>query len=582
MEMNRTSRDDLAREVELQARELRLLNEMRRALVGAYDLPTIYQAVVANIYSNYNSAVVGIYQLVDDKLILQGQAGATQFAPVIGLGEGRIGRVALTGKGVLLTDLAPENKIGYKTTSAIYTPLLGPGYEVLGTLVIESDENYDLNERDYKICEALAEHVTLAVAQALAYEREKLRLSQLSLLNHVGRDLASSLEINEIIERVTGPIRHNLNFYNVNIGLVEGNFLVFKNFDGTKLRYNLQQDKGLGVHAARTGELVICHDVSQEPRFLPNAAMPNTRAEVVIPLKSSSEIIGVLNVESDGTTTFDDDTIILLKTLADQTGIALTNARHFADLKRQSEILNDSNRQLAEANRLKSEFLANVSHELRTPLNSIIGYVDMVQSGFYGDVPADMDDPLERVLRNGKRLLGLINDMLDMTSLEAGRVQLIMEEVLTYEVIGSLANINRPDVEEKGLEFFTEVLSGTPRIIRTDLNRLRQIVNILLSNAVKFTHEGCITLKAAPALLNEKPAFSILVSDTGIGIPPEEIENIFEQFRQVDGSSTRQYAGTGLGLALARRLVYQMNGQMSVSSELNKGSTFTVTFPIRD
>jgi signal transduction histidine kinase len=566
--MNRTNRADLAREVELQARELRLLNEMRRALVGAYDLPTIYQAVVTNIYSNYNSAVVGIYQLVDDKLILQGQAGATQYPAAIGLGEGRIGRVALTGKGALLTDLEPENKTGYPVSSAIYTPLLGPGYEVLGILLIESDKNYQLNERDYKICEALAENVTLAVAQALAYEREKRRLTQLSLLNHVGRDLASSLDINEIVERVTGPVRDSLNFYRVTIGLVEGNYLIFKGRDGVKNRYSLQQERGLGVHAARTGELVICHDVSHEPRFLPRPDAPDTRAEVIIPLKSSgSDIIGVLDVESDGTTTFDDDTIILLKTLADQTGIALTNARQFADLKRQSEILNESNRQLAEANRLKSEFLANVSHELRTPLNSIIGYVDMVQSGFYGDVPTDMDDPLERVLRNGKRLLGLINDMLDMTSLEAGRVQLIMEEVLTYEVIGSLASMNRPDVEEKGLQFFTEVLSGTPRIIRTDLNRLRQIVNILLSNAIKFTHEGCVTLKVAPALLNEKQAFSILVSDTGIGIPPEEIENIFEQFRQVDGSSTRQYAGTGLGLALARRLVYQMNGQMTVSSE---------------
>lgn len=580
------SRNELLEEIELQARELRLLHEMRRALVGAYDLLTIYRTAVEKISAIYDFSLVAIYQLIDDELCLQSQAGNGSVPAKIQLGKDIGGRVALTGKGVFLPSFQQEDcfqSADTPMTSLICVPLIGPGFDILGILTIECDDRYRLTERDFKTCEALAEHVTLAAAQALAYARESRRLAQVALLNHVGRELATALDEEQIVDRVTGPVRQALNLYSVNIGLIQGDILVFRlsqTSEQQEYRYPLATTNSLACHSARTGELIICHDVSQEPRYLFVPAIPDTKAEVVIPLRSAGQIIGILDVESDGSTLFDDDMIILLKTLADQTSVALTNARRFTDLKRHSQALNESNRQLAEANRLKSEFLSNVSHELRTPLNAIIGYVDMIQSGFYGDVPDDMNDPLDRVFRNGRRLLSLINDVLDMASLEAGKVQLSQEDALVYEILNSLYDINRPLAEEKGLQFYTEMLAGTPRIVHVDITRLRQVANILLSNAVKFTHAGCVTLKAAPAVLNDKPAYSLLVVDTGIGIPDTQFENIFQEFRQLDGSSTRQYAGTGLGLALARRLVQQMRGQITVSSEAGHGSTFVITLPI--
>ncbi len=587
-----SSRGELLAEVERQARELRLLHEMRTALVGVNDLAAIFTTAVENISSIFGFELVCVYRLTDQELKIQAQIGYEQYYEMIPLGVGICGKVALNGRGVLAPNVKKNPdylEAMPRVTGQICVPLLGPGREVLGTLIIESDESRKLDERDYKLCQALAEHVVLAVAQALAHEREKRRLSQLALLNHVGRDLAASLDVQNIIDRVTGPVRESLNLYSVNIGLIQGDELVCKVLpagEGEARDYRWPLDTpSLMCHSARYGELIVCHDVSLEPRYMPLPEIPDTKAEILLPLRSAGQVIGVLDVVSDGSRIFEDDDIILFKTLADQTSVALANARRFADLQSQQEELNETNRALAEANRLKSEFLANVSHELRTPLNSIIGYVDMVQSGFYGDLPEDMSDPIERVYRNGRRLMALINDVLDLANIEAGRLQLNLEDVLTNELLISLDPVGRGPAEEKGLEFFVELLPGAPRVITTDIQRLRQVISSLLSNAVKFTPKGEVRLQIAPPdpTLPKPihPSFRIMVLDTGIGIPKDEFEHIFEEFRQIDGSSTRQFGGTGLGLALARRLARELGGKLDVSSEVGVGSTFTLNLPIK-
>ncbi len=587
------SRSQLIAEVERQARELRLLHEMRTALVGVNDLAEIYLTAVESIAAIFNFEFVSVYSLVDAELHLQAQFGYKQFSEVVPLHQGIMGRAANSARGILITNVKqqPENMFASpEVTSAICVPLVGPGKEVLGTLSIESGPGRTLDERDYKLAQALAEHVTLAVAQALAHEREKRRFSQLALLNHVGRDLAAALEVDQIIERMTGPVRQSLNLYSVNIGLVEGDDLAFilgpsQATTGTRYRWPLATTNSLACHSARTGEMIVVPDVTVEPRFMPLPEIPNTKAEVIIPLRSSGQIIGVLEVVSDGSKVFEDDDIILLKTLADQTSVALTNARRFADLQRQSKELEAINQALAEANRLKSEFLSNVSHELRTPLNSVVGYVDMIQSGFYGDIPAEMNDPLERISRNGRRLMGLINDVLDLANLETGRLRLLLEETSTSDLLSVLSLTGQTAAEDKGLQFSARIDPGAPRFIRTDVKRLQQIIDILMSNAVKFTSKGEISLSIGAGTIGDlaqelgPEAFAISVTDTGIGIAEEEYEHIFEEFRQVDGSSTRQFGGAGLGLALARRLVRRLGGTIAISSKLEKGSTFTVTLP---
>jgi signal transduction histidine kinase len=327
--------------------------------------------------------------------------------------------------------------------------------------------------------------------------------------------------------------------------------------------------------------MVLVHDVTKDNRYQTLPFAPNTISQIVLPLRDANAVLGVLDIHSDKPNAFDDDEVLLLKTLADQTSIAIANAMRFQDIKRQKEELAVANKALSEANRLKNEFLANVSHELRTPLNSIMGYIDMVQSGFYGDVPDNFQDPLERVLRNSHRLLGLINDVLDLAKLEAGRDSLQIEQFWLEEIVRHNFEILREQAEAKGLKYECVVAPNTPKMVFNDQKRLGQVLNNLLSNAIKFTHHGDVTIEISPANTQKgAPGYQIKVSDTGIGISSEDYDSIFESFRQVDGSTTRTFGGAGMGLTICLKLVRMMQGTIRVESQVAQGSVFTVVLPV--
>lgn len=244
-----------------------------------------------------------------------------------------------------------------------------------------------------------------------------------------------------------------------------------------------------------------------------------------------------------------------------------------------------------ESNRLKSEFLASISHELRTPLNAVIGYSELLLNGTYGELPEIQANRLERVYNGGQSLLVLINDILDLSKLEAGRMALDRMPLDLRVILADAAANIEPKAADKGLVFHQRISDTLPKVAG-DLQRIRQILSNLLSNAVKFTHKGAITLEATPLNLDESdrslPAIidavggqwaHVRVIDTGIGISEADQRIIFQVFRQADGSSVREYEGTGLGLAITRHLVEMHNGYIWVESEVGKGSTFHVLLP---
>jgi len=236
-----------------------------------------------------------------------------------------------------------------------------------------------------------------------------------------------------------------------------------------------------------------------------------------------------------------------------------------------------ANKVAREANRLKSEFLSTMSHELRTPLNSIVGFTDILLTEKPGTINATQRTFLERVAGNNRRLLKLINDILDLSRIEAGRMEIIP---ITYSPRDMLERVSAQSsalFTNKKLKFDVVIADNLPSTVYGDRDRLEQVVVNLLSNAAKFTNEGAVVLSAARAKNN---TWTIEVKDTGIGIAPHALEMIFEPFRQVDGSTSRQHGGSGLGLAIVRELCQMMNGQMQVQSELGKGSTFTVILPV--
>ena len=246
------------------------------------------------------------------------------------------------------------------------------------------------------------------------------------------------------------------------------------------------------------------------------------------------------------------------------------------DMKEAKKELEAVNVKLKELDRLKSIFLASMSHELRTPLNSIIGFTGIILMGMTGDISEEQRKQLTLVKNNAHHLLSLINDVLDISKIEAGKVELSIEEFSLNEVMNTIAASFSPQVRDKGIELLTDMASGIHLV--SDKRRVHQILMNLISNAVKFTDQGSIRISAR---VSKEDQVEIRVSDTGVGIKPEAMQVLFQPFQQVDMSLTKKYEGTGLGLYLCKKLSGLLGGTISVQSRFGKGSEFTVLLPVK-
>jgi signal transduction histidine kinase len=238
--------------------------------------------------------------------------------------------------------------------------------------------------------------------------------------------------------------------------------------------------------------------------------------------------------------------------------------------------LRQLNARLEQASRAKSEFLANMSHELRTPMNAILGFTEMLRDGLYGEVPAELREPLEDIHINGRHLLGLINDVLDLSKIEAGRMDLALAEYSVQDVVDSVRVSLRSLAAERGLDFVVRVPADLPAAYG-DAKRLTQCLMNLAGNALKFTREGRVEI----AVERQGDALTYRVTDTGIGIAKDELDKVFDEFRQVDATITREFGGTGLGLSISKRFIEMHGGRIGVESEVGVGSTFWFTIPLR-
>jgi signal transduction histidine kinase len=248
------------------------------------------------------------------------------------------------------------------------------------------------------------------------------------------------------------------------------------------------------------------------------------------------------------------------------------------DLREQADELRIATAKAKEAARVKGEFLANMSHELRTPLNAIIGFSDMLLAGMVGPLTDKQRHKMDRLKENGQRLLILINDLLDLTRMEAGRLEVAQKPFAPRALADRTTAQMEGLAEESNLKFETQISPDLPATLVGDEKRVEQVIINLLANAFKFTKEGSVTLEMKPDFAEQ--TWTIAVADTGIGIPPHAVNIIFEEFRQLDGSYSRAYKGSGLGLTITRNLVRMMGGKISVKSTLGSGSTFTVVLPL--
>jgi signal transduction histidine kinase len=262
--------------------------------------------------------------------------------------------------------------------------------------------------------------------------------------------------------------------------------------------------------------------------------------------------------------------------LADRMNQMSRELKRLYDHERQTTTeLQALNERLERATRAKSEFLANMSHELRTPMNAILGFVEMILDDVYGDIPADLKEPLADIQTNGKHLLRLINDVLDLSKIEAGRMELSLAEYSVQDLVDTVRASLQSLAAEKGLSFVTDVQEDLP-LATGDGKRITQCLLNLAGNALKFTRQGSVEI----GVTLEGQTLLYRVKDSGIGIPKEQLENVFAQFRQVDATITREFGGTGLGLSITKKFVEMHGGRIWVESELGKGSTFYFSIPV--
>jgi signal transduction histidine kinase/putative methionine-R-sulfoxide reductase with GAF domain len=337
------------------------------------------------------------------------------------------------------------------------------------------------------------------------------------------------------------------------------------------------RDQHLGIGEPTIDRAVACREPIQIEDLVTSPSTPardivaraGYRALLVVPLLGRDHVLGTLVVRRKEPGGFLQNTIELLKTFAAQSVLAIQNAHLFAEIDEKS-------RQLEIASQHKSQFLANMSHELRTPLNAILGYTELILDNIYGETPGKMRDVLERLQANGKHLLGLINDVLDLSKIEAGQLTLDLGDYSLQDVVHTVVVAVESLANGKKLSLTTVVDLNLP-VGHGDERRLAQVLLNLVGNAIKFTDKGEVAINATA----ENGSFTVAVRDTGPGISPSDQGKIFEEFQQADNAATKRKGGTGLGLSIAKRIIKMHGGRLWVESDVGKGSTFAFTIPVK-
>ncbi|MEJ2556664.1 MAG: GAF domain-containing protein [Anaerolineae bacterium] len=465
-----------------------------------------------------------------------------------------------------------------KARSALASPITLRG-EVIGNLdVFDPDQPHDWTEDDLALVEAVTSQVALAVENARLFEQTQVALAETEALYRASRHITTAADlpdlyqllVNEMASRL-GADRCRLVMFDRKTGNGE---VVAKNRSTADEGTTLAPMVGDPVYVILrdSKQPLAIEDVSVHPAisYIRDVLIQqNIKSMLLVPIVVRGELIGIVWLDAVGQErVFTEAELDFSQTLASQAAIAIANMRAFEEQKETAE-------RLREVDKLKTQFLANMSHELRTPLNSIIGFSRVILKGIDGPLTELQKTDLAAIYNSGQHLLGLINDILDLSKIEAGKMELNFEEVDLKPIIKGVMSSAVGLVKDKPIELEQHVSEDLP-IIWADSTRLRQILLNLISNAAKFTEEGKITLSTD----YDDEWVTISVADTGIGIPQEKMGNIFEEFTQVDGSTTRRVGGTGLGLPISYRFVELHGGDITVESQEGMGSVFTVTLPI--
>ncbi len=580
----------LLKETEQRAAELATINSVQASLASKLDLQAIYELIGEKVREVFNVQVVDIVNYdPDTNLISMPYSYENGDRSVITPREPYGFRLdVINSRAPILVNqdfaaLAAQHNnpllTGNWPKAALFVPLL-VNDRVKGIISIQDlDRENIFKANDVHLLQTLANAMGIALENAHLFdETQRLlketeqRAAELATINTVSRELAGELGLQPLIHLVGEQMRTVFRADIAYVALLDEhtNLINFPYTFGEELT-PMDIGEGLTGKIIQTGEPLLLNEaVDRQTQELGTAVIgKQARSYLGVPIFVSGNPVGVISVQStelEGVFTLDDEN--LLNTLAANVGTALHNARLF-DQAREARVAAE------QANQAKSAFLANMSHELRTPLNAIIGFTRIVRRKAEGLIPEKQTENLDKVLTSAEHLLNLINTVLDIAKIEAGRMDVLAANFRIAPLVDLCANTTQPLIRPSVV--LEKQLDESIATIYSDQDKIRQIVLNLLSNAAKFTHTGKILLSAS----RNGDNLCLAVSDTGIGISTEALPRIFKEFQQADNTTTRQYGGTGLGLSISRNLAHLLGGDLTVESEFGKGSTFTLVIPMQ-
>ncbi len=576
----------LYQETEKWARRLEGLNEVGHLLASTLDLDRLLNLTVQKAV-DLLQAEAGSLLLVDEEsgdLVFQVAVGVPDLTGTrLPAGAGIAGQVVRENRPVRVEDVRQDRhwypevdrRSHFVTRSLLCAPLTARG-TVIGVLeVLNRRDGRPFDDEDERLLTAFAAQAAVAIQNARLFamtdQALAARVEELSMMQRIDRELNATLDYPQTMERA---LEWAIQRTGADIGLIA----VLAEEDGRQgLRLLVHHgypeelvetyrktlwplDRGIVGRVARSGRPELVHDVRNDPDYV--AVTEGMVAQITVPIWREERIIGIIVLESARPGQFDQDAMDFVVRLADHAAIAIENARLFAAVEA--------------ANQAKTEFISFVSHELKQPMTAIKGYTDLLVKGLAGDLTEMQRSFLEVVRSNVNRMDTMVQELLDISRIEAGRLRLEIGQVALREAVEEAVRVIRQEIEAKRQTLEVEIAEPLPPV-KADRNRVVQILTNLLSNAYKYTpEEGRIRVTVQP-----NGGFVVCsVSDTGIGIAPEEQERLFTKFFRSQHPAVRNVPGTGLGLVITKNLVELQGGQIWVESEPGKGSTFTFTLPV--
>jgi signal transduction histidine kinase len=585
---------------------LEALNQISRVLLTERNRRGVLH-LVADAAARFLTADMGHVALLDAEgkhLVLEAATGP--LAPLVGsaisLETTPSGWVASHGQALLVNEpgrderafRSPHERVTLRRAVAL--PLMVRG-RCVGALGVDNPQgNRVLGGDDVDLLRILADHTGLVLESIRAVGELADRERRAELLNAVNNRIRQSLDLQTTLDAAVRELGSALGASRCFVRLRRGNELLppASEWHGPEVAPSgARADFTLPIllTAMRERRTIDLPDARPESGLAPgDADAEQPLALLVTAIVLRGEAIGVVAFHQVGIARpWRQEEIGLVQEVASELAIAVSNARLYRSTEETSRELSVKIGELERANRMKAQFLANMSHELRTPLNSVIGFSEMLLIGALGALSDAQRDALETVARNGRHLLGLVNDVLDLSKVDAGRMDLHLMQTDVRSLIGDVITGMESLIQSKGHKVTVE-LGDAPLLINADEMRVRQVLFNLLSNAIKFTtangqvtvHAGQrrTTLPGPGGRRTEREAIWISVTDSGIGIAKDDLPRLFTEFSQVDASFSRRFEGTGLGLALSKRFVEMHGGVIGVESTLGKGSTFWIELPL--